>query len=164
MVRLFTQMRVTADYQNNRTIMEAITSGTFAILGVVVGALIHYLLTKKNQKEQQLVEWRNKAYIDFLEAISVVVASQRKGDKKVTIDSLSKLADAKSRICIYGEAEIIKQLAEFWREGATLETESELLAFSRFCQKIRKSIGVKSDIGALEDITQLLFSIDIKNC
>lgn len=142
--------------------MESMTSGIFAILGVAVGALLHYFLTKRHQKENQVTEWRNKAYVDFLEAISVIVASQRKGDKKATIDQLSKLADAKSRICIYGEAEVIKQLAEFWRNGATLETESELLAFSRFCQKIRKSIGIKSDIEALEDITQLLFSIDIK--
>lgn len=114
--------------------MEAITSGAFAILGVIVGALIHFSLSKKSQKEQQLIEWRNKAYIDFLKAISFVVASQRKGDNKVTIESLAKLADAKSRICIYGEAEIINQLVKFWREGATLETESEKNKRGQVCR------------------------------
>lgn len=142
--------------------MSTEITAIFSIIGVVVGASLQSFLARKNDRKKQVTEWRNKAYVDFLEAVSVVATVQRKKNSTVTNEQLSRLADAKSRICIYGEADIIKELAEFWRHGATLETESELLAFSRFCRNIRKSIGVPGDIEAYEDITQLLFSIDIK--
>lgn len=142
--------------------MNTEVTAIFSLIGVVVGASLQSLLARKNERAKQIIEWRNKAYTDFLEAVSVVATSQRKQNADVTNEQLSRLADAKSRICIYGEADIIKELAEFWRHGATLKTESELLAFSRFCLKIRKSIGVPGDIKAYEDITQLLFNIDIK--
>ncbi|MDD2467846.1 MAG: hypothetical protein PHI97_28030 [Desulfobulbus sp.] len=142
--------------------MNTEITAIFSLIGVVVGASLQSLLARKNEKRKQITEWRNKSYVDFLEAVSVVATTQRKKNASVTNEQLSRLADAKSRICIYGEADIIKELADFWRHGATLETESELLAFSRFCLKIRKSIGVPGDIEAYQDITQLLFSIDIK--
>lgn len=32
---------------------------------------------------------------------------------------------------------------EFWQCGATLETETEVLAFTRLCMRIRESLGLR---------------------
>ena len=122
--------------------MSTLATALLSIFGVAVGAILQSVLARRNRLEHQVVEWRNQAYTDFLKAISLVVASQRRGDLDTTTVHLAELADAKSRICIYGEIDVIEELAEFWRQGASLETEPEILSFSRLCIKIRDSIGL----------------------
>lgn len=53
----------------------------------------------------------------------------------------------------------VRQLATFWEAGATLETESEILAFTRFVIGIRKSLGPKDKRFLNSDVSQLLFAI-----
>jgi hypothetical protein len=89
--------------------------------------------------------------------------AQRQGKRDTVSDQLARLSDAKARICVYGDAEVISELAEFWRHGATLQTESEILAFTRICLKIRESLQVPGRKINSPDISQLLFSIDVKN-
>ncbi|MFY9178447.1 MAG: hypothetical protein WAO12_01550 [Venatoribacter sp.] len=53
-----------------------------------------------------------------------------------------------------------KLLAAFWEAGATLETEQEILAFTRFCMDIRKSVGIKDKEFLHSEVSQLLFAIN----
>ena len=134
-----------------------------SLIGVIVGAILQYYLTHISQKDSRLSEWRNTAYADFINAASIVATAQRHGKREVVTEQLGKLSDAKARICVYGDAEVIKDLADFWRHGATLQTESEILAFTRVCLTIRKSLGVPGEMIHSPDISQLLFSVDVKN-
>jgi len=106
---------------------------------------------------------KSRAYSDFLNATSQIAVAQRLGQTEIVKTELSKLADAKSRICIYGDAPVIHLMAKFLRNGGTLQTEREIVAFSQLCISFRESsIMRKCDINPA-DISQLLFSLDIKS-
>jgi hypothetical protein len=131
-----------------------------SIFGVLAGALLQHRLARQSQQERHLLDSRNAAYIDFLEAVSLVVAAQRMGNKQREIEQLARLTHAKARICIFGEEHVVRRLATFWAAGATLETEQEILAFTRFCMDIRKSLGIKDKEFLHSEVSQLLFSIN----
>lgn len=139
--------------------MTPATTAFFSILGVTVGAILQHFLARQNNQQKQLLESRNKAYVDFLEAVSCVVAAQRMGKKERELEELAKLTNAKSRICIFGEETVVRQLATFWAAGASLETESEIQAFTRFCLDIRKSLGLMDKEFLGREVSQLLFEI-----
>ncbi|WP_197715433.1 hypothetical protein [Aquitalea magnusonii] len=139
--------------------MTVAIASLLSILGVVVGAFLQNYLARQNNEAKQLLESRNQAYIDFFEAVSLVVSAQRLGKKEQELEQLAKLTHAKTRICMFGEEQVVKRLATFWAAGATLETESEILAFTRFVIDIRKSLGLQ-DKGFLNaEVSQLLFAI-----
>lgn len=133
-----------------------------SLLGVIVGAFLQSYFNRRNQQDTRLAEWRNTAYTDFLNAAALVATAQRHGKRDAVSEQLARLSDAKARICVYGDSAVIEQLAEFWRHGATLQTESEILAFTRVCLAIRKSAGVPGKLYSV-DISQLLFSIDVRD-
>ena len=117
---------------------------------------IHF--ARQSHQEKHLLESRNAGYIDFLEVVSEVVAAQRMGNKQREIEQLARLTHAKARICIFGEERVLSRLATFWAAGATLETEQEILAFTRFCMDIRKAVGIKDREFLHTEVSQLLFA------
>lgn len=133
------------------------------VLGVVIGALLQGFFNRKNQAANNLSELQNKAYSDFLNSVSKIAVAQRKDQRTVVTEELSNLADAKSRICVYGHASVVHHLADFLRAGGTLQTEQEILSFTRLCLQIRESVGMRDKELYPSDISQLLFSIDVKN-
>lgn len=139
--------------------MTTAITALLSILGVVVGAFLQNYLSRQNNEAKQLLESRNQAYIDFFEAVSLVVSAQRMSKKEQELEQLAKLTHAKARICMFGEESVIKQLATFWGTGASLETESEILAFTRFILDIRKSLGLKDKEFLNAEVSQLLFAI-----
>ena len=142
--------------------MSAYIAIAGSLLGVVIGALLQSYFNRRNQKDTRLDEWRNSAYADFLNAVSAVATAQRHGKRDVVTEQLARLSDAKARICVYGDTNVIHEIAEFWRHGATLQTESEILSFTRVCLAIRESAGAPGLIYS-PDISQLLFSIDVRD-
>lgn len=133
------------------------------IIGIVIGALLQAFFNRKNQKANNLSELQNKAYSDFLNAVSKIAVAQRQNQRNHVIEELSNLADAKSRICVYGDTSVVHHLAVFLRAGGTLQTESEILSFTKLCLQIRKSVGIQDKEIYSSDISQLLFSIDVKD-
>ena len=75
------------------------------------------------------------------------------------MEELTSLTRAKTRICIFGHPHVIKRLAAFWDLGAKLETESQILAFTRLCMEIREALGVKDKELLHGEVSQLLFDI-----
>ncbi len=133
------------------------------IIGVVTGALLQAFFQRKNQKAHHLTELQNSAYSDFINAASKIAVAQRSEHRDLVTNELSKLADAKSRICVYGDSNVVHHLALFIRKGGTLQTEQEILSFTRLCLEIRKSVGMKDERLIGQDISQLLFNIDVKD-
>ena len=133
------------------------------VLGIVIGALLQGFFNRKNQKAHNLSELQNSAYSDFLNAVSKIAVGQRNNQRNVVNDELSKLADAKSRICVYGDSNVVNHLAKFLRSGGTLQTEQEILSFTNLCMEIRKSVGMQDKDLFASDISQLLFSLDVKD-
>jgi len=139
--------------------MTVAITALLSILGVVVGAFLQNHFARQNNEAKQLLESRNQAYVDFLEAVSLVLAAQRLGRKEQELEQLARLTHAKARICMFGEESVVRLLATFWDAGATLETESGILAFTRFVLDIRKSLGLKDKELLNAEVSQLLFAI-----
>ena len=57
--------------------MATAVTAILSILAVVVGALLQNYLARQSHQEKNLLDSRNAAYVDFLEAVSLVVAAQR---------------------------------------------------------------------------------------
>lgn len=133
------------------------------VLGVIIGAFLQGFFNRKNQAVNNLSELQNRAYSDFLNTVSKIAVAQRGNQRDTVTEQLSNLADAKSRICVYGHAAVVGHLAEFLRAGGTLQTESEILSFTSLCLQIRRSVGMRDKEIQPSDISQLLFSIDVKD-
>ena len=141
-------------------VVSTALTALLSILGVVVGAFLQNHLAKQNNQQKQLLESRSQAYVDFLEAVSLVVTAQRMGKKEQELEQLARLTHAKARICIFGEESVVKRLGAFWESGAALETEQQILSFTRFCLDIRRSLGIRDKDFLGSEVSQLLFAIN----
>lgn len=139
--------------------MSPTITALLSIFGVIVGAFLQNHFAKQNNHAKQLLESRNQAYVDFLEAVSLVVAAQRMGKKDQELEQLARLTHAKARICIFGEESVVRRLASFWSAGVSLETETEIQAFTRFCLDIRRCLGLQDKELLNGEVSQLLFAI-----
>ena len=133
------------------------------LIGVGFGAWLQAHLTRKNNTNSKLAELQNKAYADFLNSASGIAVAQRGGNRTRVDAELALLADAKARICVYGHTAVIHELANFIRAGGTLQTESEILSFTRLVMRIRASVAGDNEVVSLPDISQLLFSVEVSN-
>lgn len=139
--------------------MNPAITALLSILGVGVGATLQWWFAKRGNEHKHFLELRYRAYSDFIEAASKLVSARRSGQSSAEVELLAKLTDAKARICIYGEEPVIKRLAEFFAAGASFETESGILSFTRFCLDIRRSVGIKDKTLLSVEMSQLLFGI-----
>ena len=135
-------------------IIVALLSLSSAVLVAVLG---HVLSTRRKQRDE-LMEMRLKASTDFINAASRLIAARRIGRTEDELNDLAALNDAKVRICICAEPNVVRALAKFWEEGGTLEKEGETLAFTRFCLRIRESLGNARDLHDL-DLSNTLFRL-----
>jgi hypothetical protein len=139
--------------------MHPAITALLSILGVIVGAALQWWFARSGNEHKQMLELRSKAYADFFESTAQLVSARRLGKTEHEAELLAKLTDAKARICIYGEAAVIRQLAEFWSAGASFETELGILSFTRFCMNVRSSLGMSSDPSLSSEVASLLFGV-----
>jgi hypothetical protein len=78
-----------------------------------------------------------QAYVDLIQSVSELGMAQRHKDAAKEKENRIKLLDAKSRIVIYGSQEVIKNLAEFFKEGGVLTNAEERRLFIRVYQAMR---------------------------
>ncbi|MGJ0489623.1 hypothetical protein [Methylobacter sp.] len=137
-----------------------IFAALLSFMSAVIVAVLGHFFSIKRKRRDELTELRLKAYADFINAASRLVAARRMGRIVDELDELAALNDAKTRICIYADAPVVKALVEFWKHGGTLEGEKEIIAFTRFCMRIRESLGnANSDLQSI-DISNTLFKLE----
>lgn len=139
-------------------------SATFAALlslasAVFVAAVGHFLAEKRSRRNE-LAGLRLKAYSDFLQAVSRLVAMRRLGKTGNELQDLAVLNDAKARICVCAEGPVVVALTKFWLSGGTLESESEILAFKRLCTTMRVSVGNRRKEIAMLRLSDTLFRLE----
>ncbi len=103
---------------------------------------------------------RLKAYGDFLQAVSRLVAARRLGKKNDELEELAVLNEAKARICLCAESVVVEALADFWLAGGTLEREQEVLAFKRLCVEMRESLGNRRHDIEMLRLSDTLFRLE----
>lgn len=97
--------------------MGSWTNSFLPMLGIVVGAVLQFLLSRSAEKDKRLDGLRTEAYADYLRSVA---ASAHLTSDKDHVDALRSAADAKTRIVIYGSTAAIEALARFEDAGATL--------------------------------------------
>jgi hypothetical protein len=136
------------------------TAGFISLMTAMLVALITHFLTSHRNRKNDFEGLRLKAYADFIRAASGVASARRAGNTRDKLIDLAALNDAKARICICGDGDVVEKMAEFWKHGGTLEKEQEILAFTRLCYSIRKSLGQDDKIWSRVELSSILFQLE----
>ena len=130
-----------------------------SIITGLIGALIGHHLSERKSRNDELAKMRLDAYKDFINATSLLFTARRSGHTQDEVADLGALNDAKTRICICANSEVVECLEEFWLQGGTLEKEQEIIAFTRLCKAMGVSLGrtkLKFDI----KLSDVLFRLE----
>ena len=132
---------------------------TLPLLGIVVGAMLQFLLSRTHEAEKQRQNLRMTAYVDYLRGVTMTSQAQQRSDKAEETKGNALMADAKARICVYGADDTLRALAAFSRAGAQLSLREGADAFLSLCEAMRREMrgsGVDKD-----DVARVLFGSDL---
>jgi len=153
--------RAVAGYLNVSRIetMSATLAAALSLVSAIVVAVLSHVFSTRRKRGEELAEFRLSAYTDFINSVSRLVSARRMGRVSDELEELAALNDAKTRICICGDQAVVEALGEFWLNGGTLEKESEILAFTRLCMRIREALGNKEKEVYTVNVSQVLFQL-----
>ena len=106
------------------------------LLGVVLGAVLQFLLSRAAEKGKHLAALRSEAYSDYLRAVAA--AGHLRSDEDLVV-ALKSAADAKARIVVYGISPVIEALARFEESGAVLSNDQSAESFIALVSAMRPS-------------------------
>jgi hypothetical protein len=130
--------------------MQTLITAFLAILAGVIGASLQYWFLRTSTKENNLREERQKAYSNFLQGVALQATSPGK-------EAIAIVADAKSRIAIYGSDLVISRLAAFHSLGPNLDNRDSVHAYLNLVQSMRAvSYKHKSNVDT-RDLKIILF-------
>lgn len=119
-------------------------------------AYLNYRLSRKTSRNDKNAELRTQSYVDFVNAVSEIATTSGSSASR-SKESLKKLVDAKTRIAIYGDSEVIIKMAEFDKKHGLLNDEPSMESFMSIALAMRKaSIGVSKQ-SLRNEIRQVLF-------
>lgn len=107
---------------------------TLPLLGVAFGAALQFWFSRAAEREKHAESLRAQAYTDYLRAVAA--SAHLRSDEDLR-DAHRNAADAKSRIAVYGTAEVVKALARFEETGAVLHGEGPQAAFVALVSSMR---------------------------
>src|ERR1051325_5677995 len=90
-----------------------LTTLTLLVVAVVTATLT-FLFTRRNEQEKQFRLLQATAYSDYLRGVADIAHLTIHSDEAAI---LARLADAKTRVCLYGSPTVVALLAAFEREG-----------------------------------------------
>ncbi len=137
---------------------EPFIAGLVGVLGILIGALLQFWLTRRIEREAKYMELRLSAYVDYINSIArmaFVNASER-------AKALDQLAAAKTRICVFGDKEVLDAAARFEQTSKKLANTDAQDAFTDLCQVMREH-GIA--VGSVADaaIRTVLFGLEREN-
>jgi hypothetical protein len=110
----------------------------FSFLGVVVGASLQYLFTRFLEERRHRQALQTAAYTDYIRAVAESASVNLETDEA---QLSARLADAKTRICLYGSAAVIAGLAQFESLGAVIGDNQQREAFMKIVEAMRGGSG-----------------------
>jgi len=120
------------------------------IAGLFVGAGLQYLFGRTLELRKQLQMAKGSAYSDYCRAFASIATAGR------SKEALGQLADAKTRVCIYGSPLVVERLAEFERSGSNTGHSSSRHLVWRLVLAMRQDIGGRSATPAEGDLEIIL--------
>lgn len=124
-------------------------------------AVAQFFFLRRTNWEGKLSDRTAAAYSDFLSAVAML-ATHQPGDLDAMDKANHQLADAKCRIAVYGEPEVLRAIAAFARLGNVFDTEEQRASFVNIVQVMRQSNGAKLQVAG-SDILSTLFGISAQD-
>lgn len=125
----------------------------FPLAGVVIGAMLQFLLSRTRERENRAELLQAEAYADYLRAVAAAAHSRSNEDLAAAFRGA---ADAKARIAVYGDTSVIRALARFEIAGATIANEASRSAFIDLVLAMRPSRSIVAE----EDMRLVLMGRD----
>ena len=126
------------------------------VIGVIIGVSLQYFFSKSGERRKQLEASRSEAYVDYLRSVAQI-AKVARSDSKKRGEVLAAVADAKTRICVYGAASVITSLAAFEKGGPVLDSPDSTARFLELCNEMRRQNLGKAEAVAVDDLSLILF-------
>lgn len=126
------------------------------VIGIIVGASLQYFFSKSGERRKQLEALKTQAYVDYLRS-AAQIGHLGRSDSSKRIEIMAALADAKTRICIYGSAKVIAALASFEKAGPDLNSLNSREKFLAVCIEMRHQSLGDSEAMKAENLNLLLF-------
>ncbi|MGH9837436.1 MAG: hypothetical protein ACREEM_01475 [Blastocatellia bacterium] len=135
----------------------AIFTSLVGMLGVMLGASLQFYFARRTEAFKQFQANKAQAYIDFVRAVSGRSIAQKHHNKEKEFEFTSLLADAKTRIAVYGSKDVVSTVASFFRDHGSLNKPESMEVFIKVIQTMRIHT-IKENGGVTDkDIESLLF-------
>ena len=121
-------------------------NATLPLIGVVIGGLMQYVLSRSTESSKQQILLQHQAYVDYLRA---VVKSAFATSVELARLSLADAVDAKARLSIYGSDKVIASLARFERGGSVLDNSDSVDRFLEVVIAMRTQAVSKADLKSI---------------
>lgn len=115
------------------------TIAVLPLLGVLLGVVLQFCLSRAAERERRTEELRSQLYAEYLRAVAA--SGHLRSDEDLR-DAHRDLASAKARIAVYGSPSVIKALAQFEEVGTNLTADTSATAFVSLVLKMRDGRGI----------------------
>src|SRR5688500_3218685 len=95
---------------------EAFIAGLVGCVGGRTGVIIQYWCSRRHALESRYLELKSEAYADYINAVATAGFVQ---ESSLSI-MRERLAAAKSRICVFGDREVIEAMSRLERTSLLL--------------------------------------------
>lgn len=122
-----------------------------AFCGVVIGAVLQFVLGRRTKREGVQLDQKVSAYVDYFKHRMALG----------TDDSPKAYADllgSQARVALYASPRVLRAFADFERAGGIAATEAQQDAFLQLLQAIRRDCGSGRALGA--DVLAVMLPID----
>jgi len=130
--------------------MQPVLIAILPLFGVVVGAALQFIFGRNLETRKQLVLQRAQAYADYFKGFAGLA-------QKRNADDLSLVANAKTRICIYGSKPVVRALAAFEAAGSTASTPEGRIALMVLLQAMRLDVAQEPAGVQPDEMSRVLF-------
>jgi hypothetical protein len=124
-------------------------STLLTLLGIAVGAILTYLFTRSHEYEKHSRLLITQAYSDYLRGVAEAAHLNLESNEA---EIFARVADAKTRVCLYGSQEVVALLAAFEREGGVIGNTQQRELFVSLILAMRGNSKVQSS-----DLETVLF-------
>ena len=131
--------------------MATWSTALLPLLGVLTGAGLQFLAGRSLERRRHLSQLKAQAYADYFKAVSALATSDK------TASANRDLADAKSRICLYGSDKVLACLGQLERIGPDLSSKPARDAVVALVKEARKDTSAGAGNDTAEDLALVLF-------
>jgi hypothetical protein len=124
------------------------------IIGALIAGSLGYLSGRLLETRKQLNLQKGQAYADYLKALATSATDH------ASATAIAFAIEAKTRVCIYGSAPVIKQLSAFEQAGAKIVDIESRRVVAHLVALMRDDMGVSGKPIDEENLHYVLFGRD----